>query len=80
MEGFREALRVWAGKLTERARGWFASLGAWIKERMGEMSPRRALAVVVALSLWMAVGGMDSSEVVMETEGEVFGEVHWYGT
>jgi hypothetical protein len=78
MEGFREALRVWAGKLTEGARGRFASLGAWIKERMGEMSPRRALAVVVALSLWMGVGRMDSSESVIVADGEVFGEVHWY--
>ena len=78
MEGFREALRVWAGKLTEGARGWFASLGAQIKERMGEMSPRRAVAVVVALSLWMGAGRMDSSESVIVADGEVFGEVHWY--
>ena len=78
MEGFREALRVWAGKQTEGARGRFASLGARIKEKKGEITPRRALAVVVTLSLWMGVGGMDSSEVVIETEGEVFGEVHWY--
>ena len=78
MEGFREALRVWAGKLTEGGRRWFASLGAWIKERKGRITPHRALAVVVALSLWMGVGRMDSSEVVIETEGEVFGEMHWY--
>ena len=78
MEGFREALRAWAGKQTEVARGWFASLEAWIKEKKGEITPRRALAAVVALSLWMGVGRMDSSEVVLETEGEVFGEVHWY--
>ena len=78
MEGSWESLRVWAGKQTEGVRGWFASLGAWIKEKKGRITPHRALAVVVALSLWMAVGGMDSSEVVMETEGEVFGEVHWY--
>ena len=39
---------------------------------------RRGMAVVVALSLWMGVGGMDSSGVATETEGEVFGEVHWY--
>ena len=78
MEGFREALRVWARKQTEGVRGWFASLEAWIKERKGRITPRRALAVVVALSLWMGAGGMDSSGVVTETEGEVFGEVHWY--
>jgi hypothetical protein len=53
-------------------------LGARIKEKKGEMSPRRALAVVVALSLWMGAGRMDSSESVIEADGEVFGEVHWY--
>ena len=56
MEGFREALRVWAGKQTEGVRRWFASLGAWIKEKKREITPRRTLAVVVALSLWMGVG------------------------
>ena len=80
MEGFREALRAWAGKQTEGARRWFASLGAWIKEKKGEITPRRALAVVVALSLWMGAGRMDSSESVIVADGEVFGEVHWYGT
>ena len=78
MEGFREALRAWAGKQTEGARRWFASLGAWIKEKKREITPRRALAVVVALSLWMGVGKMDSSESVIVADGEVFGEVHWY--
>jgi hypothetical protein len=78
MKGSHEALRIWAGKQTEGVRGWFASLGAWIKERKGRITPRRALAAVVALSLWMGMGRMDSSEVVIETEGEVFGEVHWY--
>ena len=78
MEGFGKILRIWAGKQTARARRWLASLGAWIKEEKGRITPRRALAVVVALSLWMGAGGMDSSGVVTETEGEVFGEVHWY--
>ena len=78
MEGFREVLRAWAGKQTARARGWFASLGAWIKEKKGRITPRRALAAVVALSLWMGVGKMDSSESVIVADGEVFGEVHWY--
>ena len=78
MERYKGILRGWIGKLTEAFRGWFAFLGAWIKERMGELSPRRAVAVVVALSLWMGVGGMDSSEALTETEGEVFGEMHWY--
>ena len=78
MEGFREVLRVWAGKQAEGARRWFASLGAWIKEKKREITPRRALAVVVALSLWMGVGRMDSSESVIVADGEVFGEVHWY--
>ena len=81
MEGFREALRVWAGKLTEGARGRLASLGMRIKERMGEITPRRALAVVVALSLWMGVGRMVGSaalEAQNQPAGEVFGEVHWY--
>ena len=78
MEGFREILRIWAGKQTARVRGRLASLGAWIKEKKGRITPRRALAVVVALSLWMGVGRMDSSESVMEADGEVFGEVHWY--
>ena len=78
MEGFGKILRIWAGKQTARARGRLASLGAWIKEEKGRITPRRTLAVVVALSLWMGAGGMDSSGVVTETEGEVFGEVHWY--
>jgi hypothetical protein len=81
MEGFREALRAWAGKQTEGARGWFASLGAWIKEKKGRITPRRALAVVVALSLWMGVGRMAGSaalEAQNQPAGEVFGEVHWY--
>ena len=78
MERYGKALRGRMEKLTETVRGRSASLWARIKERIGEMSPRRALAVVVALSLWMAVGGMDSSESVIEADGEVFGEVHWY--
>ena len=78
MERYKGILRGWIGKLTEAVRGWFAFLGEWFKERMGETSPRRIVTLVVALSLWMGVGGMDSSEVVIETEGEVFGEVHWY--
>ena len=78
MEGFGKILRIWAGKQTPRARRWLASLGAWIKEEKGRITPRRALAVVVALSLWVGVGRMDSSESVMEADGEVFGEVHWY--
>jgi hypothetical protein len=55
-------------------------LGAWIKERKGRITPRRALAAVVALSLWMGAGRMDSSESVIVADGEAFGEVHWYGT
>ena len=78
MEGFGKILRIWAGKQTARARGWLASLGAWIKERKGRITPRRALAVVVALSLWMGAGGMDSSESVIVADEEVFGVVHWY--
>ena len=78
MEGFGKILRIWVGKQTEGVRGWFASLGAWIKEKKREITPHRALAVVVVLSLWMGVGRMDSSESVIEADGEVFGEVHWY--
>ena len=83
MEGFREALRIWAGKQTEGARGRFASLGAWIKEKKGRITPHRVLAVVVALSLWMGVGRMAGAaalEAQNQPAGEVFGEVHWYGT
>ena len=79
MERYGKALRGRMEKLTETVRGRSASLWARIKERIGEMSPRRALAVVVALSLWMGVGRMDSSESVIVADGEVFGEVHWYG-
>ena len=78
MEGFGKILRIWAGKQTAWARGRLASLGMWIREEKGRITPRRALAVVVALSRWMGAGGMDSSGVVTETVGEVFGEVHWY--
>ena len=83
MEGFREDLRAWAGKQTEGARRWFASLEAWIKEKKREITPHRALAAVVALSLWMGVGRMAGSaalEAQNQPAGEVFGEVHWYGT
>ena len=82
MQEFREALRIWAGKQTEGARGRLASLGAQIKERMGEITPRRAVAAVVALSLWMGAGRMAGSaalEAQTQPAGEVFGEVHWYG-
>lgn len=81
MEGFREALRVWAGKQTEGARRWFVSLGARIMEKKGEITLRRALAAVVALSLWMGVGRMAGSaalEAQNQPAGEMFGEVHWY--
>ena len=78
MERFFEAWRGWIGKVTEIVRGGEATLRALFKERMGEMSPRRIVTVVVALSLWMGVGGMDSSGAATKTEGEVFGEVHWY--
>ena len=78
MGQYKETLRGWIGKVTERLRGWVNTLGAWIKERMGETSPRRVAVLAVALSLWMGVGGMDSSEVVIKTEGEAFGEIHWY--
>ena len=81
MEGFGKILRIWAGKQTARARRWFASLGAWIKEKKREITPRRALAAVVALSLWMGVGRMAGSaalEAQNQPAGEVFGEVHWY--
>ena len=81
MEGFCEALRVWAEKQTEGARRWFASLSAWIMEKKGEITLRRALVVVVALSLWMGAGRMvGSAALAAQTQpaGEVFGEVHWY--
>ena len=81
MEGFGKILRIWAGKQTARARGRLASLGAWIKEKKREITPRRALAVVVALSLWMGAGRMVGSaalEAQNQPAGEVFGEVHWY--
>ena len=78
MERYGKSLRERMEKLTETVRGRSASLWARIKERIGELSPRRALAVVVALSLWRGVGRMDSSESVIVADGEVFGEVHWY--
>ncbi len=80
MEGFGKILRIWAGKQTARARGRLASLGAWIKEKKGRITPRRALAVVVALSLWMGAGGMAGSSVLLpaETGEEVYGEPHWF--
>ena len=40
----------------------------------------RGAAVVVALSLWMAAGGMTASQIKQPTDGgERFGEIHWYG-
>ena len=80
MERYRTVLRARAGKLTEGLRGRLSSLGAWIGERTRAIFPRRWVAAAGALSLWMGVGGMDSSGVATETEVEVFGEVHWYGT
>ena len=66
----------------ERIRGCVgaivARLGTWVKKQAGEMTLRRALAVVVTLSLWMGTGGMTASVKMPSPSGEVFGEVHWY--
>jgi hypothetical protein len=78
MEGFGETLRRWVGKQTEGVRGCLTFRKTRLRQRIGKITPRRAAAVVVALSLWMGVGRMDSSGEAMEIKGEVFGEVHWY--
>ena len=65
-------------RIKQEARRWAILAWGWIKGLMGEMSPRRALAFVVALSLWMGAGGMTASVRTSDPSGEVFGEVHWY--
>ena len=62
------------------AREWAASVRERIREGMRTVTLHRAVAVVVALSLWMGVGGMDSSAKGEKMAGETFGEVHWYST
>ena len=66
----------------ERMRGsagaMISQLRAWVTERAEKLTPRRALTVVVALSLWMGTGGMTASVApIPSADGEV-GEVHWY--
>jgi hypothetical protein len=52
----------------------------WIVIRTREIPPRRAVAVVVALSLWMGTGSMAGSSVLLpaETGEEVYGDPHWF--
>lgn len=78
MERYRAVIRVCAGRLKEWARGRLGLLWVRIKEWMGEMTPRRVLAAVVALSLWMGAGCMTASVAERPPSGVVFGEVHWY--
>lgn len=78
MEGYKAILRERAGRGREAVRRLFASSLAWIRRQTGGLSPRRAAAAVVALSLWMGAGGMRASTAPMIPQGEMFGEVHWY--
>ena len=45
------------------------------------VTPRRLAAVVVALSLWMACGGLPGSlpDPPPQPDRGAFGEMHWYG-
>ena len=44
---------------------------------IGRISLRRTVTVMVALVLWMGMGGMTASAARDRAEGG-FGEVHWY--
>ena len=56
-------------------------LGAWRRwvSLWGRaLRSKRALAAVAALSLWMGAGGMAGSSLPIPSEGEVYGEPHWF--
>lgn len=50
--------------------------GGW--RRCLRIPCRRAVAVVVALSLWVSTGGLTASEVSLPMKEDGFGEIHWY--
>ena len=50
-----------------------ATLGRWVKG----ISPHRAVAMAVAVVLWMGTGGMTASGVIPPVRSG-FGEIHWY--
>ena len=56
-------------------------LGAWRRRVVLwvlALRSKRALAAVVALSLWMGAGGMAGSSLPVPSDGEVYGEPHWF--
>ena len=54
---------------------WWRRLRRW-----GQGIPlRRAIAVVLAVALWMGTGGMTASGVIPPV-GSGFGEIHWYSS
>ena len=62
-----------------RVKAWVVSMRAELARRAGSMTPCRWAAVVVALALWMGVGGLTASESLPRSSEAGFGEVHWYG-
>ena len=71
--------------MVDRIKGALALIpfGAWRRRVVLwvlALRSKRALAAVVALSLWMGAGGMAGSSVLLpaETGEEVYGEPHWF--
>ena len=71
--------------MVDRIKGVLALIpfGAWRRRVVLwvlALRSKRALAAVVALSLWMGAGGMAGSSVLLpaETGEEVYGEPHWF--
>ena len=55
-----------------------ADLWTGLRRWGGEITPRRAVAIAVAVVLWMGTGGMTASGVISPVRSG-FGEIHWYG-
>ena len=62
-----------------RVKAWVVSMRAELARRAGSMTPRRWVAVVVALALWMWAGSMAASGIPPRPAEGGFGAVHWYG-
>lgn len=64
----RERREATAVVLRRRLRRWVQGI-----------QPRRAVAVVLAVTLWMGTGGMTASGVISPVRSG-FGEIHWYAS
>lgn len=66
-------------RIGTRIKAWVAFGWTETVRRVRAVPPRRALAAVVALSLWMGAGTMAASVRTQKDRGTEFGEIHWYG-